>query len=936
MSIVCDNGWGVVFWALSKTQHMGTFKNSSFFFLLFLFSCLFVSSATAQQHPLFLKQGQKVKARQQSKPLFSSRIAGVDSAGFGGEPGVVWERMVKEVFPESIDDYTSQVIRLSDGAFAISGSIMDSAFNLDGIVIKFDQNGRVIWKKRLGVKEEDLYPSICATADGGLVATGPFSIDSSNHLPVVKFSSSGTIEWQMKMTGEMSEIAVGIMPSGDGGYIISGDKTIRVTDTCTTSFGNGDSLFTVIIKLDQAGKIVWNQKHFIAVSYDVSNVERRLLKLPDGYIVVTNFSEITVNCPLANNIKAMDVALLKVDNNGILKWLKKYGGSNQDFCNDIKRLPNSNLMILGSTNSVDGDLLGVNTNMVEYPAWRLILNDTGKIVKSNVYDLDRSESDFFYTACVKNDSSYIVVGISESNFNHNTHLLEFDKNGIELWHWVYPKKAIVAIDSISKNEWVFGSFNDVEFSSFGKLGSTSNITGSIYYDFNKNNIKDANEPYANKFLVTSEKSGYSRSSVAQNGWFRNDVDTGTYKTTVKLNNDYYAAVPAEKQTTFTTLFQNDTVHFALQPVAGKRDVSISLIPVTAARPGFNAKYKLTFRNNGTDTIPTGGIMFIKDSRTTLISSVPAASFVTGDSLLWIYGGLKPFDSHTIDVEVKLAAPPTLNNGDTIRYKALINSSIGSAAAIDLTPLDDTANVTQLVTGSYDPNDKQENVAGKILQAKVASGEDIQYVIRFQNTGTDTAFTVRITDTLDAKLNWNSFQMIAASHPYKMTVSDGNKITWIFNDINLPDSNVNQLRSNGFIAFKIKAKTNLSPGDYFQNKASIYFDYNLPVLTNTATTVVSTAVITNVRDLANKDMQLVAMPNPSSGELYMKLSGKLTGKLEYSVIDLYGRVLQTRIVERTSVQDQQLIPLHLNHLSAGVYYVVLRQKEKIWQQKIILQ
>ncbi len=910
------------------------------FFLLFLF-CISFFGVQAQQNPFFGRTGKQVKRTTQSKPVFNARVTGTDSIGFGGEPGVVWERMIKEVFPESITDYTYNLIRLADGSFAISGTIeTDSVANLDGFIIKANADGQVLWKKRLGTRNEDFYPSICATTDGGLVATGPFSVDSSNGVPFIKLSSNGEIEWQTIINSSMiSSWGIDIALSGDGGYIIAGDKNILINDTCNTSFGNRDSLFNVVIKLDHSGGIVWNRKYFMGINYATIDIDSRVIKLPDGYVIMKNFEEVTGTCVVES--KLLDLVLFKIDTNGNLIWLKRYGGSKDDYGYDIQQLPNSNFLVLGLTNSADGDLQGINTDTVTSVAWKIILNDTGKIIDNKVYDLSHDMPDFFYRGHVKSDSSYILIGISEmtdssSNDWYTSHLLSLDKNGVEQWHAVYPDKAIVTIDSINKNEWMFGALVNVEHCSFGKLGQTSNITGSVYYDFNKNNIKDANEPYANKFLIKSEKTGYSRSSVSTNGWFRNDVDTGIYKTTVKLNNDYYIAAPAERQTTFTTLFQNDTVHFALQPVAGKRDVSISLIPVTPARPGFNAKYKLTFRNNGTDTIPNGGVLLIKDPSVTLVSSVPAAGLVTGDSLLWMYAGFKPFDSYSIDVEVKLAAPPTLNNGDTLHYKALINSTTGSAAAVDLTPLDDTAHLNQFVVGSYDPNDKQENVAGKIPLAKIVNGEDIQYVIRFQNTGTDTAFTVRITDTLDAKLNWNSLQMIAASHNYKMTIIDGNKITWIFDRINLPDSNVNEPLSHGYIAFRIKAKNNLTSGEYFQNKASIYFDYNLPVVTNKTTTVVSTAIITNVRDLVNKDMQLVAMPNPSSGELYMKLSGKLTGKFEYSIIDLYGRVLQTKSIERNSVQDTQLIPLHLNNLSAGVYYIVLRQKENVWQQMIILQ
>lgn len=906
--------------------------------LLFLFYFSF-PSLQAQQHPFFNRNGKPVKTRTQSKPVFNARVTGTDSIGFGGEPGVVWERMIKEVFPEFSEVYLRDIIRLADGSFAISGIIEDSVSRSFPFVVKIDDLGKVIWKNWLtNYNNYGQNPDMFATKDSGLILGGVLSPDLGQGFLVSKLDKDGKELWQtldkdIRNTPMMScSIILGV----DGGYVITGRSSGGINDSCTAQ---RDTFNIALIKIDSIGKVEWRKKQFIGFSPSGELDDISVIAMNDGYIVGTTHIKDSSQC-LDNMDNSLDFVLEKLDVNGNIIWKKQYGGKRYEYMSGIIKLSEKEVLIFGETNSIDGDLLNINKDSTLSSGWLLSVNDTGKIVLNQVYNLSGKHNNSFYSGFKSKDSTCILAGaeviIDTLNgiYGYSGYLMNIEKDGDVLWKAVYPGKAIFGILPSIKEEILYIAFADNDL--FGKLGQISNITGSVYYDFNKNNIKDTNEPYANKFLVTSEKTGYSRSSVSTNGWFRNDVDTGIYKTTVKLNNDYYVAVPAEKQTTFTTLFQSDTVHFALQPVAGKRDLSISLIPVTPARPGFNAKYKLTFRNNGTDTVPNGGILLIKDSKTTLVSSVPAAGLVTGDSLLWMYAGLKPFDSYSIDVEVKLATPPTLNNGDTLRYKAFINSTTGSAAAVDLTPLDDTVHLDQVVVGSYDPNDKQENVAGKIPLAKIVSGEDIQYVVRFQNTGTDTAFTVRITDTLDAKLNWNSLQMNSASHPYKMTVVDGNKISWTFPNIDLPDSNVNEPLSHGYIAFRIKAKSNLTAGEYFQNKASIYFDYNLPVVTNKTTTVVSSAIITSVRNLSNDEMKLVTLPNPSNGNFYMKLSGKLTGKFEYTVVDLHGRIFQTQTLERTSSQDTQFIPLNLNRLSAGVYYIVLKQKDKVWQQQIILQ
>jgi uncharacterized repeat protein (TIGR01451 family) len=140
----------------------------------------------------------------------------------------------------------------------------------------------------------------------------------------------------------------------------------------------------------------------------------------------------------------------------------------------------------------------------------------------------------------------------------------------------------------------------------------------------------------------------------------------------------------------------------------------------------------------------------------------------------------------------------------------------------------------VVRNSYDPNDKQATPS--LTLQDVSSGKNIDYTIRFQNTGTDTAFNVVIADTLDSKLLANQVQMVGSSHPCRTTVKD-NIIFFEFLDIMLPDSNVNKFGSNGFVSFKIKPIASLTAGTTIPNKAAIYFDYNSPVITKPANTII---------------------------------------------------------------------------------------------------
>ena len=142
---------------------------------------------------------------------------------------------------------------------------------------------------------------------------------------------------------------------------------------------------------------------------------------------------------------------------------------------------------------------------------------------------------------------------------------------------------------------------------------------------------------------------------------------------------------------------------------------------------------------------------------------------------------------------------------------------------------------KLVTGSYDPNDKQENYGGAMQLSDAASGNYLTYTIRFQNTGNDTAFNIIVRDTLSGLLDSTSFEMINTSHDYKVSIINGKYITWKFNDIKLLDSTHNEPLSHGYISYRIKPKLPIGIGDVIQNSAAIYFDYNPPVITNTSRT-----------------------------------------------------------------------------------------------------
>jgi|GEM_PF-4554508 len=155
---------------------------------------------------------------------------------------------------------------------------------------------------------------------------------------------------------------------------------------------------------------------------------------------------------------------------------------------------------------------------------------------------------------------------------------------------------------------------------------------------------------------------------------------------------------------------------------------------------------------------------------------------------------------------------------------------------------------QEVVYSFDPNDKQVSPIGTGPEGFVNNTDILEYILRFQNTGSDTAYKVVVIDTLDVNLDIHSFRQGICSHDYMLKVSGKDRpvLTWTFDNIFLPDSATNPDGSCGFIKFAIAMIPNLPVGTVIENKAAIFFDINEPVITNQTINTIgdSTRIITN--------------------------------------------------------------------------------------------
>ena len=230
------------------------------------------------------------------------------------------------------------------------------------------------------------------------------------------------------------------------------------------------------------------------------------------------------------------------------------------------------------------------------------------------------------------------------------------------------------------------------------------------------------------------------------------------------------------------------------------------------------------------------------------------------------------------------------------------------------------------TGSFDPNEKlvfPRGVNG--MNNDIEPGTRLTYELHFQNTGTDTAFTVVIRDTLPEALDLGSIEFGAASHDYFVDIENERELVFVFNQINLVDSFTNVMGSMGVVSFTINHNSELQRGDSFRNRAGIFFDFNEPIITEYANTRIAPLppMVVSARETEQLDLPIMLSPNPVRDLLRIELPAEVAGAgLSIDIVNGFGRVLRT--VSGVSTVSS----VDVAELPSGVYTLGVRNASQL--------
>ena len=443
------------------------------------------------------------------------------------------------------------------------------------------------------------------------------------------------------------------------------------------------------------------------------------------------------------------------------------------------------------------------------------------------------------------------------------------------------------------------------------------IEGNVKFDISNNSCLDS--AYAsNAIKIQIPATQISLEDIIlPHEQFKFYLPEGSFNINVQpLTPTLFQASPAQFQVNFPADSSPHQVDICLKPIGNQHDVSISLIPETPFRPGFVSRFKLVYQNKGNQLSEGVITLNFDDNRLDLLQSSVVPDLQNGGTLKWNYSGLRPLESKYIILQLYCNSPadnPAVQIGNLFSFSGGIDG-----IDPDKTFADNFINLRLETVGSYDPNDKTCLEGERIDPAMV--GEFVHYLIRFENTGTYPAEFIVVRDTINTNVfDLNSLEVVATSHPMYTRILQGNRVEFIYENINLPFDDAN---NDGYVAFRIRTRAGLSIGDKLENRAAIYFDYNLPIITNTAQTVVAPLVDTYTPGDKNA---IRLSPNPATNRVYFQSEQAIS---HVQVHSAEGRLLYSGPLQNNS--------LSLEGMAQGLYWVRVYSAEQYETFKLIKQ
>ena len=836
------------------------------------------------------------------------------------------------------------VVELADKNYAVIGSGATGQGGAYSWIIKFDIFGKRIWSKEFSntLPSIDLTGGVLPTADGGiLIFRGSLN----------KISTDGELEWVKDYGPDGNDFVTGAAKTQEGGFVLTGWSGAYIEDK-TVPF---------IIKINSLGIAEWTNLVEPDSSIGDYSFGYDLITQDNGYVVLG----------IDENPNGR-LFLWKSDLAGSTKWYRSHKGN---FSFKLVETTNKGFALTGF--DLDNWLFLTIADSEGEEITRLFYNDEfdGGAGFDIIHTQDKG---FFISAIAGNltNQAYLIktdsLGLTFTNAIAGRAAADTSQN------------CEVENEEYAFSNWVIKvEGEDYEF--YGETDSLGNYfieTDTGNYNVNIIPINPYWQPcedsipvYFPNFFDTTQVDFPMEAVVdcpylevdittpflrrcSTSTYYVNYCNTGTISSDtpyIEITLDTFlnflnSSIPLTNQNGNVYTFDLDTIgigecgQFTIEvevdceaELGQTHCVEAHIYPDSLCAPApswsggsievngvcVNDTIHFSIKNTGNSQLSPGLNFIVIEDDVILYS---------GEIELLTAGGVQEVDIENIGATYRLEADQEPNHpGNSMPTFIIEGCGQGfTPGLVNQFPMDDADPFIDIDcrenVGSYDPNDKQAFPVGFEDEHFIEQNIDIEYLIRFQNTGTDTAFRVVIRDTLSSFLDVASVRPGASSHNYDFDISGLGILKFTFDNIMLPDSTANEPASQGFVKYRISQKENVPLGSVINNNAAIYFDFNAPVITNTTFHTVGEDFVpfyVSVNTRGKPELLANVFPNPFSKKAIVELKGiNNFGKKTFSLFNSTGQLMQEFIFENNRFE------INGAELNNGVYYFKINNEDGI--------
>ncbi|MBL7963803.1 MAG: T9SS type A sorting domain-containing protein [Flavobacteriales bacterium] len=378
---------------------------------------------------------------------FGIMIVGINRCNGQQPPSILWQNAIGGSQEDGIMGMTA----CPDGGYILVGTTQSTDGDLsanqgmrDYLICKLNSIGEVQWIRNYGGSSTDMAMNVLVADDGGYFIVGNSSSTNGDFTGVsygftdvwvLKIDASGVIEWQRNYGGTNGDTVSDALMASNGDCILVGGTS---SNDGNLSGNHGDVDFWVL-RIDSFGEVQWS-RCYGGSAYDAA---QGIIESADGGFVIGG-GTLSNNGDVTGNHGGYDCWIVKVNGNGDIQWQQTFGGSGFESISDVAELTSGDIVAVGSTESLDGDVGGVAGLR---DVWVVRASASGALLWQNTYGGSFDESAF--TVVETEFGGYVIGGTTSSNDGdvvgsngqRDFWLFELSDENVMLWQGCYGGSA---------------------------------------------------------------------------------------------------------------------------------------------------------------------------------------------------------------------------------------------------------------------------------------------------------------------------------------------------------------------------------------------------------------------------------------------------------------------------------------------------------------